>query len=256
MNKDAYFFSHDSNSKDDPKCVMLIEQLGLEGYGIFWILIETLRDQPDYKYPLYLLPAIARRYNTTAQKVEAVVKVYNLFRFTQDEFFFSKSLVNRMEIWETTRLKRSNAGKKGNEIRWNNYKAIAEKSHSDSNAITEQSQNIAKKLNKTKLIESKDKEIDIIGAYSENEQLKARIVEFVNMRKTIKKTITNNALSLLLIELNKIGGDDDEKIEILNRSIMSSWQGIFELKECKNGGNKQNNEAGSAYSYDFSKYTG
>jgi hypothetical protein len=256
MKKDAYFFSHDSNSKDDPKCVMLIEQLGLEGYGIFWVLIETLRDQPDYKYPLSLLPAIARRYNSTTQKVEAVVKVYNLFKFTEDEFFFSRSLVNRMEIWETTRLKRSNAGKRGNEIRWNNYKAIAEQSHSDNYAITEQSQNIAKKLNKTKQNESKDKVIDIINAYTENKKLKISIIEFIKMRKTNKKTMTDSALSLLLIKLNKIGGNDDEKIEILNQSIMNCWQGIFELKEGKNGGTKRNNEAGSAYDYDFSKYTG
>jgi hypothetical protein len=69
MAKDAYYFSHDSNAKDDPKCVLLIEQLGLEGYGIFWMLIETLRDQPGYKYPIALISALARRYNTTAEKV-------------------------------------------------------------------------------------------------------------------------------------------------------------------------------------------
>ena len=35
--KDAYYFSHYSNAKDDFKCMLLIEELGLEGYGIFWI---------------------------------------------------------------------------------------------------------------------------------------------------------------------------------------------------------------------------
>jgi hypothetical protein len=38
--------------------VILIEQLGLEGYGIFWMIIETLRDQPGYQYPLILIPAL------------------------------------------------------------------------------------------------------------------------------------------------------------------------------------------------------
>ena len=76
MTKDAYYFPHDSNAKDDPKCVLLIEQLGLEGYGIFWVLIETLRDQPEYKYPLQLLPALARRYNTTAEKMKTVVGIW------------------------------------------------------------------------------------------------------------------------------------------------------------------------------------
>ena len=33
--KDAYYFSHDANAQDDPKCMLLIDQMGLEGYGIF-----------------------------------------------------------------------------------------------------------------------------------------------------------------------------------------------------------------------------
>ncbi|MFR4036304.1 MAG: Lin1244/Lin1753 domain-containing protein [Butyricimonas faecalis] len=61
MSKDAYYFTHDSNAKDDPKCALLIDQLGMEGYGIYWMLIEVLRDQPDYKYPLALLPSL--KYN-------------------------------------------------------------------------------------------------------------------------------------------------------------------------------------------------
>ncbi len=110
--KDAYYFPHDSNAKDDPKCVMLIEQLGLEGYGIFWVLVETLRDQKDYKYPIALLPAIARRYNTSIQKVETVVKAYGLFECNEESVFFSVSLINRMIPMETKRLQASEAGKK------------------------------------------------------------------------------------------------------------------------------------------------
>ena len=61
MSKDAYYFPHDSNAKDDPKCVLLIEQLGMEGYGIYWMLIETLREQPDYTYPVANILALGRR---------------------------------------------------------------------------------------------------------------------------------------------------------------------------------------------------
>lgn len=111
MKKDAYYFSHDSNAKDDPKCVLLIEQLGLEGYGIFWVLLETLRDQPEYKYPLALIPALARRYNTSAQKLEAVIRGYRLFELEGDEFFFSDSLMRRMKHLEQKREKQSYAGK-------------------------------------------------------------------------------------------------------------------------------------------------
>lgn len=115
--KDAYYFSHDSNAKDDPKCVLLIEQLGMEGYGIFWVLIETLRDQPEYKYPLALIPALARRYNTTTEKIKTVVMQYGLFEIADEEFFYSDSLNRRMQHLEYKRQIAIKAGKKSAEMR-------------------------------------------------------------------------------------------------------------------------------------------
>lgn len=116
MGGDAYWFSHDSNARDDQRCVMLIDQLGLEGYGIYWILIETLRDQPRYRYPLALLPSLARRYNTTGEKMRVVVGNYGLFTVTEDEFFLSPALCRRMERWdekrELARLKGLRSGEK------------------------------------------------------------------------------------------------------------------------------------------------
>ena len=117
MAKDAYYFPHDSNAKDDPKCVMLIEELQLEGYGIYWILIETLREQPNFKYPMKLIPALARRYFTTKEKMTAVIKGYDLFKIEEDEFFYSESLLRRMEIVNEKREKARLAGKMSGEVR-------------------------------------------------------------------------------------------------------------------------------------------
>jgi hypothetical protein len=118
MAKDAYYFPHDSNAKDDPKSIMLIEELGLEGYGIFWVLIETLRDQPEYKAPMSMLPALGRRYNSSGEKFRAVVSRYGLFEVDNNEFFFSKSFGKRMEAIDKKRKELSDAGKLGNKIRW------------------------------------------------------------------------------------------------------------------------------------------
>ena len=118
MAKDAYYFPHDSNAKDDPKSIMLIEELGLEGYGIFWVLIETLRDQPDYKAPLSMLHALGRRYNSSGEKFKAVVTRYGLFEVDEKEFFFSRSFSKRMEAIDNKRKELSEAGKRGNAIRW------------------------------------------------------------------------------------------------------------------------------------------
>jgi hypothetical protein len=149
MSKDALFFGHDSNAKDDPKIIQLIEEMGLEGYGIYWVLLELMRDQPDYKYKLCLVPAIARRYNTTFEKVKNVISKYGLFVIDADEFW-SNAFINRMSNWDEKKKKRSEAGKKGNEARWGN------KSQCDNLAITD---GIVNESNAIAIKEKKEKEI-------------------------------------------------------------------------------------------------
>ncbi len=116
MGGDAYWFPHDSNTRVDPRCCLLIDQLGMEGYGIYWVLVETLRDQPGYRYPLILLPVLARRYCTTVEKVRVVVSNYELFAVTEDEFFLSLDLCTKMAPWderrEINRLKGLRSGEK------------------------------------------------------------------------------------------------------------------------------------------------
>lgn len=130
--KDSYYFPHDSNAAGDPKCIVLIEELGLEGYGIFWVLIEHLRDQPDYRAPVRIIPALARRYNTTEGKMNAVINRYDLFQIEDDQFFYSASLRSRMERVDARRKALSEAGQRGNLKRWGSggdREAIAEQSH-------------------------------------------------------------------------------------------------------------------------------
>ena len=54
------------------------------------------------------------------------------------------------------------------------------------------------------------------------------------MRKKIKKPMTEKAEELIKSKLNKLSNNKYEQIEILNQSIMNSWQEIYELK--KRGG--------------------
>jgi len=122
--KDAYYFSHDSNAKDDFKCMLLIEELGLEGYGIFWVLVETLREQENFKYPLKLLSSLARKYNTTVAKMEVVVRNYSLFTVEDETFFFSNSLNKRMELMNKKREQAKLAGIKSGEARRNKKKEL------------------------------------------------------------------------------------------------------------------------------------
>ena len=68
------------------------------------------------------------------------------------------------------------------------------------------------------------------------EELKQALMDFEEMRKRIKKPLTDRARQLLLNKLTKLAGNDmDLKIEILEQSIMNSWQGVFPIKEDRRG---------------------
>ena len=116
--KDAYYFPHDYNAKDDPKCERLLYEMGQEGYGIFWTLIEVLRAQPDYTYPMANLPIVARKYNADEDKLRRVIDGYGLFVVTDDQHFCSESLNRRMEVLDNRRRRQSEGGKNGNAKRW------------------------------------------------------------------------------------------------------------------------------------------
>lgn len=77
--------------------------------------------------------------------------------------------------------------------------------------------------------------------YPNDSLLDKTLKDFIEFRKKIKKPMTERAIELLIAKLNKMTSDNDIKIEILNQSIMNSWQGLFPLKEDNTSKRKPNN---------------
>ena len=137
------YFSHDSNARNSDKLMKVRMKLGAEGYGIFFMLIERLREEEGYKSTIDY-NTLAFDLRVDAEKVKQVVEDYDLFKFTEDgKYFYSDSFNERMEMMDAKRKKRAEAGKKGAEKRWENRqndsnangKAIAMPKQNDSNAI-------------------------------------------------------------------------------------------------------------------------
>lgn len=192
--KDAYYFSHDANSQDDPKCMLLIDQLGMEGYGIFWALIEKLRNEKDYKLPLNIINSLARRWGTSKEKVESVIKNYSLFIVEKDLFFSIRLQRSMEEKSEKARLSAS--------YRWDNANAL----QSHTKRIANGMQNDAIKVK-----ESKEKE----SISSE------QVFEFLR-QATFRIKVTDRQLKDEAAALIK--KYDGEKIGSL-RSICNDWAG-------------------------------
>ena len=116
------------------------------------------------------------------------------------------------------------------------------------------------KINTNNKKEKEKTNIDkIINAYTENNSLVEAIKDFIKMRKTIKKPITDRGLKMILNKLDQYGNDDLEKIEILENSIVNCWQGVFELKNKKVptaiGTQNKNNNYNSSICTSRRKYT-
>ena len=118
--KDAYYFSHDANARNDEKILMLRAEHGWEGYGLFWALIEMMFENNDTCLHHNRVRGIAVSYNIDITVLQSVINTAineGLF-VTDGEKFWSESLRRRKQSFQELRKKRSEAGKKGMVSRW------------------------------------------------------------------------------------------------------------------------------------------
>ncbi len=54
---------------------------------------------------------------------------------------------------------------------------------------------------------------------------------FVEMRKKIKKPLTEHAANLILKKLDNLSNDIKEQIKILNASIANDWSDVYQLRD-------------------------
>jgi hypothetical protein len=180
MKKDAFYFSHDANAQDDHKCMKLIDQLGMEGYGIFWALVERLRNEQDYRLPLSVCSIYAKRWGTSKEKVEAVVNIYGLFK-VEGDYFFSERLIRSMDY-------KSEKGKKAAAVRWKNASAM----QVHTGCIASAMQNDAMKGE-----EKKEEEIKEEESIEEETPTIQSIIKLLNWHvQDQKKRITGRTLSI------------------------------------------------------------
>ena len=73
--------------------------------------------------------------------------------------------------------------------------------------------------------------------YDPDEKLNQAILDFIDFRKKIRATMTDGAITLMLNKLNKMTADNNEKIEILEQSVMNGWKSVYPIKRNKQSPN-------------------
>jgi len=152
MAKEAYFFSHDSNARNDDKIIALRMRLKAEGYGIYFMILERLRDSSDYM-SIKDYNMLAFDFRVSADTVKSVVEDFGLFSFTEDgKRFYSESFLKRMKQKDEKSEKARESANK----RWEEHKQECER---NANASIQECERNAIKEKKGK--ENKEKEINL-----------------------------------------------------------------------------------------------
>ena len=119
-------------------------------------------------------------------------------------------------------------------VKWLDYQCQED---DDNKRITNEQQTDNKRItttNKDKNIRIKEvlKDISVFSEYSGgDEALLNALTDFEQMRKSIKKPMSERAKELLCGSLDKLKADGHNIIDCLNQSIMNNYQGVFPPKK-------------------------
>lgn len=240
MEKKQSYFSHDSNARNSEKLIRLRMRHKAAGYGVFFMILERLREEPNYM-SVKDYNVIAFDLREDASLIKSVVEDFGLFVFTEDgKYFYSESFSRRMGIKDNEKAKRSEAGKKGMARRWANAEKSAEKSEenntvitllseNDNNGVTTVENSITSKVKKSKVKNNKEKSpkgdtkkdglsltstvrnepVDFVGLKSYfNETFKGKLPMVANMtearRKAVRARIAEYDKNTVFLVLKKV----------------------------------------------------
>lgn len=100
MRNDQYF-KHDAGASGNQKIMRLIDELGMKGYGAYWMLQETLRMQSNYRASMNTIKRIAHRARVMPAFLMRIISNYGLF-VVEEDHFYSPGMMRRMRAYDAT----------------------------------------------------------------------------------------------------------------------------------------------------------
>lgn len=137
-NNGGGYFSHDANARNSAKIIRLRMRYGAEGYGVYFMLLERLREEQTYSCECDY-DMLAFDFRVDANLIRAVVEDFSLFDI-DGRRFYSRGFLARMAQKDEKSSRRSAAGRKGMQSRWSapasDNNVITNTPASDNNVIT------------------------------------------------------------------------------------------------------------------------
>ena len=162
-----------------------------------------------------------KRLNLTTQKVRTILKKFEREGYVKFLTSGSKGKESTLLLTIKQQLFNNNVTNKSEQLQ-----GVDKLSNNNVTAKQQHYKEKDKKINKSNY------EL-IIETYTDSDVLRVTIRDFIRMRSTIKKPLTDRALKTLLKKLDNLSNNDNEKITILENSIENCWLSVYELKNKK-----------------------
>lgn len=246
------YFPLDVNFFSDPKIKILKARYGVDGITLYvYLLCEIYRAGYCIQLDEDRVFLISDDLGMSPEKVKQVLNfllersLFDDILFQSDKVLTSAGIQRRFQLAVKERAKKNPIEIKGfwilSEaetepfIKVNPILSKSQKKDDNSWNNGSKSQELSIKESKGKKSKVKESKEHKGVTYVPDEKLNQSILDFIDYRKNIKKPMTERALELLIKKLDEMTSDPDEKIEILNQSVINGWQGIFPLKTAKTG---------------------
>ena len=237
--KDAYYFPHDSNARHDPKIVKMLTQYP-NGYQWYFMLVEILREQADYKYKkdAFSWDAISSELHISndqaKQFVTDCVKKFHLFRQSKS-FFWSESLVNRMagkdQKSEIYRLNAKSRWDKEKEKNMQLHNPLAGDLQSNSIAIAMHSE---KNTLEEITLEEKQTGPFFFSAIPEELKGKPGFIEAWKEWKYLNDERQSTLIPIVVKAQFDFLLKQPDPVEVLTTATRNNWKGIFPNNKTNN----------------------
>lgn len=242
MAKGKYYFQHDYNALNDPKIVAMRYQYGMEGYGLYWAIIEMLHAADNHKLPVkdYQFIAIAKQTEAFAKQneanfesvknyVNACVNTYELFS-SDGIYFWCERVLRNMKKMEEISATRRESGRLGGLSK----SGVANAKQNEANGSKIKDTNVSKEKEKRDInISKKARDVSfdarIIDLPFSSEKFLDAWKNWCSHKEEIKNKITPTAAKQQLSKLESAG--EINAIKMIEKSIASQWKGLFPLDD-------------------------
>lgn len=153
--KESYYFPHYIGARNDRKIKRVRKDFGVEGYALFFMTLERLREEESLKIPVEDIDLLADDFGTSEAKLHTLIHNYKLFDFEESangRIFFSPKQIQYLEPYFEMREQRRLAGIASGKARKRKAKEKIEKEqlllNECSNTCSTDAELIKKEVNK------------------------------------------------------------------------------------------------------------